>query len=444
MLSFPSPLTMSEVDSAAAAQLSSPFLSDSHDMSSAQWRLPGTGSASAVAHAAPYSSHASSEEYTSQEAWLDSAVYFSLLSPTIASSHSSLSWSADSEAKAALTAATLPLSLSPPTPTPASTQTSHPSAPSSAASHSHTSLAVGAADSVLLPAPTAAAVIVTAAHRAKRGHREIDAERRQREATAVRRLEELTSEAAERRSAAAPHRVRRSQMRTTDASRSCMRAAKRDKVAVLEASAEKIERLEALLQTMSTRLATQQQQQQQQQQPQQQSRGLHTTPTVAARERMLQQSLADHLHGLAGLRSRQQPTSPQRPASSLHKQLPLDGVSAMADETVSAVELIPGSMADAVLQLDSHQALYSAMFVHGTIAFLLRDMATGTVIEANESTHILTDTIKRKHRIDWSVTRAASGDLFLTCQCAPNVVIAVVSDAAPMLCCAVLCLSVAI
>ena len=79
----------------------------------------------------------------------------------------------------------------------------------------------------------------------KRSHREIDADRRAKEAAVIRRLEGLTE-------LVLPTRTKRGKVRKSTAAR---------KLAVLEASAEKIEQLQAVIQEMATAVSLRQERQ---------------------------------------------------------------------------------------------------------------------------------------------------------------------------------------
>ena len=178
-------------------------------------------------------------------------------------------------------------------------------------------------------------VAVVLAAPVKRSHREIDADRRQKEAAIVRRLEELTQEDEEgglvglssKRKGGKGLRGRRKR-----------KVVKRDKVAVLRACADRLERLEALVAQL--------------------------TSVPNARDQHVK-ALASHLTEVAEYN--QQKAAPGGAGK-------------------GSTGLLPASTAEGLAFLDRHHALYSALFVQGNCAIALIDIDTGILLDANKYT----------------------------------------------------------
>ena len=170
---------------------------------------------------------------------------------------------------------------------------------------------------------------VVVAEPVKRTHREIDADRRQKEASAVRLLEELTEDPP-------PHGRRRGKGGRPKAPR------KRDKVAVLQASAEKIQRLQALVDRLTA---------------------------APNRSDKHVRALAEHLTAVAGL-------------SGGRSGYP-DSVDSFASS--SALSLLQPRAADSLSFLDAHHSLYASLFMSKALSMGLISMDTGSLIDGNEA-----------------------------------------------------------
>jgi hypothetical protein len=165
----------------------------------------------------------------------------------------------------------------------------------------------------------------------ERSHRRIDASRRSKEITSLRRLERLTG--------IAPDRLtKRGKLKKRTAA---------SKLAVLEASADKLERLQSLLNQMA--------------------RESHV------REQRVQQ-LKQRLQHVSDSQVRGTDSAQLVPCSS-----PLS----------SPLSLLPPAAARYICMLDNRQALYDTFFLHNPLAMLLLDLErpveAGQLLDANES-----------------------------------------------------------
>ena len=157
------------------------------------------------------------------------------------------------------------------------------------------------------------------AERVKRSHREIDADRRLKEAAIVRRLEELTEGEA--------------QQKRRKSGRGSRRDLKRDKVSVLTACAEKIARLEAMVADLSQGGPPAE--------PKQRPPPKRPAPVLSVGEQRVR-ALAQHLQALSDFGA-------ERRAG--------DGSEVVLSS--KGVRGLPPQLKEAMSYLDSHHALYS-------------------------------------------------------------------------------------
>ena len=161
-----------------------------------------------------------------------------------------------------------------------------------------------------------------------RSHSQIDARRRQKEAAILRRLEELTEaeDAAEDEEPSEGERAR-------------CRLRKREKLAVLQSSVDKLERLQALVD--------------------------HMTEAANARDERVQalvrllQSAGDDAYAAAG--SAPHPSKPSSSPSSL----------------------LPRSTLSLLTYLDGQHSLYSEFFVGARLSVMVIELSSGKVVDAN-------------------------------------------------------------
>ena len=198
---------------------------------------------------------------------------------------------------------------------------------SSASAEWHPSAAAAAAASEL---PTAAA----AGGRAKRSHREIDADRRRKEAAIIRRLEQLTEG--------------ESSFKRWRGGRDSRTELKREKLSILRSAADKIERLQAQLDRFEWEATMQRE-----------------TAVIAAAE----QRGRTHLQEVAQLKAESRsPLSRDRAYGS----------------SVSAVQPLPYDVRDAMVYFDQRHALHSSLFLHSSVALLQFDIASGRLLDSNQ------------------------------------------------------------
>ena len=211
--------------------------------------------------------------------------------------------------------ATSPLSAAASSPSPA------PGAPGPASTTSPSASA--SSDS-----PTAKRARVVVAEPVKRTHREADTDRRHREVALVRRLDALLDEDGSGSGAAVHSHNRKRKVHP---------ARKRERVEVLQACADKLERLQALV-----------------------DRLMEAPNAKDARVH----ALAQHLQEMAELHERS-----QQPLSS----------------SSSALSLLPAQSSKSLRYLDEHHALYSSMFCRTAVALVLLDFVRGIILDANPS-----------------------------------------------------------
>ena len=170
----------------------------------------------------------------------------------------------------------------------------------------------------------------------KRSHRQLDADRRQKEGEALRRLEELTGQG-EIRQLTDARQVRKAKKRTVEAKR-------REKLSVLQSSIAHIERLQAMVARL--------------------------TEAGDVKERRMQE-LTHHLRTVAVQYAQlERAQSDSITASTLSASTP----------ACTALSMLSSPAAE---YLDSQHALYSSIFISSGLMMMLLDLDTAVIIDAN-------------------------------------------------------------
>ena len=182
----------------------------------------------------------------------------------------------------------------------------------------------------------------------KAKHKEIDAARRQREATVVKQLQRLTRQKHEREEYSTEDE-QQAQSEVDDEDE--VEEGRRDKVTVLEESATTIAQLRALCRRMRR--------------------------ACNAKDRSIT-TLQKHLNAIAIAKSQSLRTS---------KSAALDPTSALSDpaaSTASLLSFLPESTSHYLSQLDRSHALYTSTFVRSPLALVLIAIPSGIALDVNE------------------------------------------------------------
>lgn len=187
----------------------------------------------------------------------------------------------------------------------------------------------------------------------KAKHKEIDAARRQREATVVKQLQRLTRQKHEREEYESADEDESQADGADDSDDSDdVEGGRRDKVTVLEESATTIAQLRALCRRMRR--------------------------ACNAKDRSITK-LQKHLHAIA--------TAKTQSLKALKAAGTTDGDSALSEPTVSTASLLsflPESTSQYLTQLDRSHVLYTSTFVRSPLALVLVAIPSGIMVDAND------------------------------------------------------------